>query len=229
MSLDNHKGKAHAALRRMLWRGIILLFALLIGGAIAQLTTIIFSIAWGFVFFLWILFTLFTLWFFRDPEPHPPADPALIISPAHGKVDFIGEYSGPEWMGPRCRRISIFLSIFDIHVQNAPIEGKVELLCHSPGQYLNAMNPESAVQNENVLIKMRDSAGKTIGIRLIAGLIARRIVPWVREGEKIAKGERIGLIQFGSRVDLYLPLEAEILIQQGEKVRGGETPLAKMQ
>ena len=138
-------------------------------------------------------------------------------------------YSGPEWMGPRCRRISIFLSIFDIHVQNAPIEGKVELLCHSPGQYLNAMNPESAVQNENVLIKMRDSAGKTIGIRLIAGLIARRIVPWVREGEKIAKGERIGLIQFGSRVDLYLPLEAEILIQQGEKVRGGETPLAKMQ
>ena len=143
-------------------------------------------------------------------------------------MDVIDTTTEPEFMGGECQRISIFLSVIDVHVQNAPVTGRVAFFKHTPGQYLNAMKTESAQFNENVLIGF-DSAeprGEKIGVRLIAGLIARRIVPWVTENDAVQRGERISLIQFGSRVDVYLPLRAKIKVKLGDRVVGGETVIA---
>ena len=182
------------------------------------------------VAFLGLIFTIFTLYFFRDPNPRVPAGPGLVVSPGHGKVDVIDELEEPKVMQGRCRRISIFLSVFNVHVQQAPVAGEVTLVQHTSGQFLNALNTESASHNENVLIGLRavDPPGTPVGVCLIAGLIARRIIPWLKVGETVARGERISLIQFGSRVDLYLPLNAEITIQNGQRVVGGETVLARL-
>ena len=177
---------------------------------------------------LWALFTGFTLYFFRDPEPMTPTGKNLVIAPGHGKVDVIDTATEPDFIGGECRRVSIFLSVFDVHVQNAPVTGRVAFFKHTPGQYLNAMKTDSAKFNENVLIGIDtiEPGGEKIGVRLIAGLIARRIVPWVAQGDAVQRGDRISLIQFGSRVDVYLPLRAKIRVQLGDKVKGGETVIA---
>lgn len=182
------------------------------------------------VAFLGLVFTVFTLYFFRDPNPRVPSDPGLVVAPGHGKVDVVDELEEATVMGGRCKRISIFLSVFDVHVQQSPVAGEVTLVRHSPGKFLNALKTESAAHNENVLIGLRasDPAGTPVGVRLIAGLIARRIIPWLQPGESVSRGERISLIQFGSRVDLYLPMKAEVRIQIGQRVVGGETVLARL-
>ena len=180
---------------------------------------------------LWLLFGIFTLYFFRDPEARVPAGPNLVLSPGHGKVDAIDEMDEPIFMGGRCKRISMFLSVLNVHVQNTPVAGQVKYVKHTSGKFLNAMAAESAAENENVLIGF-DSAerpGQKIGARLIAGLIARRIIPWVQEGETVARGERMSLIQFGSRVDVYLPLSAKIQVKLGDKTVGGETVIATLE
>ena len=176
----------------------------------------------------WALFTGFTIYFFRDPDPMVPTGKDLVVAPGHGKVDVIDTTTEPDFIGGECRRVSIFLSVFDVHVQNAPVTGRVALFKHTPGQYLNAMKTDSAKFNENVLIGLDTSepSGEKIGVRLIAGLIARRIVPWVAQSDSIQRGDRISLIQFGSRVDVYLPLRAKIRVKLGDKVKGGETVIA---
>ncbi len=178
---------------------------------------------------LWVLFALFTFYFFRDPDPLVPSGKHLVIAPGHGKVDAIDTTTEPDFMGGECQRVSIFLSVFNIHVQNSPVTARVAYFKHTPGLYLNALSADSAKFNENVLIGL-DSAeppGEKVGVRLIAGLIARRIVPWVRENDAIQRGERISLIQFGSRVDVYLSRQAKIKVKLGDKVVGGETVLAQ--
>ncbi len=179
---------------------------------------------------LWVLFVLFTVYFFRDPDPAVPAGKNLVLAPGHGKVDTIDSHLEPEYMGGECRRISIFLSVFDVHVQNAPLTGKIAFFKHSPGQYLNAMRADCGKFNENVLIGIEagEPAGVKIGVRLIAGLIARRIVPWIAQNDPVQRGERISLIQFGSRADVYLPLNAKIKVQLGDHVVGGESILAEL-
>jgi phosphatidylserine decarboxylase len=174
------------------------------------------------------LFTGFTLYFFRDPDPMVPAGKDLVVSPGHGKVDVIDTAIEPDFIGGECRRVSIFLSVFDVHVQNAPVTGRVAHFKHTPGQYLNAMKTDSAKFNENVLIGLDagEPPGERIGVRLIAGLIARRIVPWVAQNDAVQRGDRISLIQFGSRVDVYLPLRAKIRVKLDDKVKGGETVIA---
>ena len=177
---------------------------------------------------LWALFTGFTFYFFRDPDPVTPAGQNLVISPGHGKVDVIDTTTEPDFIGGECRRVSIFLSVFDVHVQNAPVTGRVGFFKHTPGQYLNAMKTDSAKFNENVLIGLDASEppDEKIGVRLIAGMIARRIVPWIAQNDAVQRGDRISLIQFGSRVDVYLPLRAKIRVKLGDKVKGGETVIA---
>ncbi len=177
-----------------------------------------------------VVFTGFVLWFFRDPEPQVPSDARLVVAPAHGKVDVIDQVPWPNDPSQKCQRISIFLSVFDIHVQQAPVAGRVDLVRHTPGLFLNALKTESAAHNENVLICLTasDPEGTPIALRLIAGLIARRILPWAVSGETVARGERISLIQFGSRVDLYLPLNAALQIQVGTRVIGGQTVVARL-
>ena len=177
---------------------------------------------------LWVLFTGFALYFFRDPDPLVPTATNLVISPGHGKVDVIDTVTEPEFMGGECQRISIFLSVIDVHVQYAPVTGRVACFKHTPGQYLSALKTESAQFNENVLIGLdaAEPRGEKIGVRLIAGVIARRIVPWIEENDIVQRGERISLIQFGSRVDVYLPRRAKIKVKLGDRVIGGETVIA---
>jgi phosphatidylserine decarboxylase len=223
-----HSGKARqAALRLIVWTLAMLVLVALAGFLGKWIGAAIVGLLFALVF-VWVLFVLFTLYFFRDPEARVPVGAGLIVAPGHGKVDVIDETTEAEVMGGRCKRISIFLSVFDVHVQNAPAAGKVTFFRHKPGQYLNAMSTESASANENVLLGMepRERPGARVGVRLVAGLIARRIVPWAAVGDEFARGERIGLIQFGSRVELYLPLGAQIKTKLGDKVVGGETVVA---
>lgn len=226
-----HSGKAfRAGLRLIFWTLVLLLsvfaigiLATVLGAFIAAATTVLIS--------LWVLFALFTLYFFRDPNPHPPSIPNAIVAPGHGKVDLIDETTEEIVMGGRCKRISIFLSVFNVHVQNAPANAKVAYLKHTAGKFLSATKSDCGEHNENVLVGLEstDFPGQKLGVRLIAGLIARRVLPWIEPGENIARGERISLIQFGSRCDLYLPLNAKIHAKLGDKVRGGETIVASFE
>ena len=226
-----HTNKAHEAAQDLLTRAFVILLGILILLLAGTVIGIFGSIA-GFMFLglliLWLLFVAFTHYFFRDPDPKVPTGTNLVVSPGHGKVDVIDETKEPEFMGGPCRRISIFLSVFNVHVQNAPVSGKVSLLKHKPGAYLSALKSESAAANENVLIGIdaNDAVHRKVGVRLVAGVVARRIMPWVAAGEEVARGDRISLIQFGSRVEVYLPLSAKIQLKLGDRVVGGETVVA---
>ena len=182
----------------------------------------------GLIISIWLLFVLFTIYFFRDPTPRVPTTPGIVVAPAHGKVDLVDEIDEPEVMGGRCQRISICLSLFNVHVQTAPVAASIDVVRHCPGRFLSAMKPASATQNENLLLGFRsvEKPYERIGVRLIAGFIARRIVAGVQLGDEVARGDRIGLIQFGSRCDLYLPSSAQLLVKVGDQVVGGETIVA---
>jgi phosphatidylserine decarboxylase len=217
-----------AALRLIGLSGAAVLVLLAIAFLTRFIGTLVLEITWGLVA-LWGLFAVFTFYFFRDPDPLVPSGKNLVIAPGHGKVDAIDTTTEPDFMGGECQRVSIFLSVFNIHVQNSPVTARVAYFKHTPGQYLHALNADSAKFNENVLIGLDsvEPLGEKVGVRLIAGLIARRIVPWVRENDAIQRGERISLIQFGSRVDVYLSRNARIKVKLGDKVVGGETVLAQ--
>lgn len=223
-----HAGKARkAALSLILWT-LLLLGLMVVGGVAAVfIGGFLVTAAVALVAF-WVLFSLFTLYFFRDPTPRVPAEPGLVVAPAHGKVDVVDETTVEEFVGGRCKRISIFLSVFDVHVQNAPVSGRVAHYRYREGKFLNAMKADSAVHNENALFGLECAApaGARVGVRLVAGLIARRIVPWAAPGDAVERGERLSLIQFGSRVELYLPMTAEVRARPGDRVRGGETVVA---
>ena len=225
-----HSGKAaRSALKLIALSGAAVLVLIAVAFIAKFIGSMVIGLA-GVLFLVWALFVLFTFYFFRDPEPVVPAGKNLVIAPGHGKVDTIDITNEPEFPGGECQRISIFLSVFDVHVQNAPVTGRIVFLKHSPGQYLNAMRADSAKFNENVLIGIEagEPMGEKIGVRLIAGLIARRIVPWVTQNDLVQRGERISLIQFGSRVDVYLPRSAKIKVQLGDHVVGGESILAEL-
>ena len=227
-----HSGKALRAAFKLillsLIAGIALWALFAFASFIAALLTAIAVVVVPLLVVLWVLFAGFTLYFFRDPEARVPAGAGLVVSPAHGKVDAIGTTTESQFMGGDCQRVSIFLSVVDVHVQNAPVSGRLTFLKYTMGQFLNAMRSDSAVYNENVLLGFEASEprGQKIGVRLIAGVIARRIVPFVQAGDEVARGERISLIQFGSRADVYLPPGAKIKVQLGDRVVGGETVLA---
>jgi phosphatidylserine decarboxylase len=222
-----HTGKAFKAALRLMGLALVILgliaFALKLTGSDPRQTSLAMITPFA-------LFSAFTLYFFRDPTASVPAGAGLIVAPAHGKVDVIDEIEEAGVLGGRCRRVSIFLSVVDVHVQQAPVAGEVTLVKHTKGQFLNAMRTDCAEHNENVLMGFRSTEPQCgpVGVRLIAGLIARRIVPWAAPGDTVAKGERISLIQFGSRVDLYLPLGADVAVQLGQHVVGGETVMARL-
>jgi phosphatidylserine decarboxylase len=223
--------KAQQVAQEVIARAFVFLLGILIILLAGTVTGLLGS-AVGAVFIgllaLWIIFVAFAHYFFRDPDPCVPAGPNLIVSPGHGKVDVIDETTEPEFMGGPCQRISIFLSVFDVHVQNAPVDGRVAFFKYKQGQFLNALRTDCASVNENVLIGFEPKARRAdkLGVRLVAGVIARRIVPWVAAGEEVARGERISLIQFGSRVEVYLPRSAKIKVKLGDRVVGGESVIA---
>jgi phosphatidylserine decarboxylase len=227
-----HSGKARKAAFKLILITLIVSAAVwALGFITAAVTAIIAAVAVAITPVLigvWVVFAIFTLYFFRDPNPKVPTGANLIVAPGHGKVDVIDTTTEPQFMGGECQRISIFLSIFDVHLQNAPVSGKVIWCKYTAGQFVNALKAESALYNENVLLGFEASEprGQKIGVRLIAGVIARRIVPFVQQGDEVARGERIGLIQFGSRVDVYLPLTARLQVKLEDHVVSGQTVLA---
>jgi phosphatidylserine decarboxylase len=171
-----------------------------------------------------VLLAAFFLWFFRDPERAIPDEEGLIVSPGDGLVTETVSIDTPT--GPR-QRISIFLSVFDVHVNRSPITGVLTSVRYQKGMYLNAMNPASADRNEQNVVTVR-GAGYEVTFKQIAGLLARRIVFNCREGDSVKRGQRVGLIKFGSRVDVILPSEAELRVKIGQRVRGGASILAAM-
>jgi len=177
--------------------------------------------AWGIAP---VLLAAFFLWFFRDPRRTVPAGPGLIVSPGDGLVTEAVTIATPQ--GAR-QRISIFLSVFDVHVNRSPIGGVLSAVRYRKGQYLNALNPASADRNEQNVVTVR---GENIEVtfKQIAGLLARRIVFNFSEGDTVERGQRVGLIKFGSRVDVLLPAEAALRVKAGQRVKGGESVLAAM-
>lgn len=170
------------------------------------------------------LFAAFFLWFFRDPHRNIPQAAGLVVSPADGKVTEIAKIQTPD--GERLR-LSIFLSVFNVHVNRSPVAGTVLGVTYQRGLYLNAMNPDSADKNEQNTVVIGTAEGYQISFKQIAGLLARRIVFNKREGHRVERGERVGLIKFGSRTDLLLPGDFEVLVQKGQRVKGGATVLAR--
>lgn len=170
-----------------------------------------------------LLLAAFFLWFFRDPERRIPSGSGVIVSPADGVV------TDAEWIetvsGSRLR-LSIFLNVFNVHVNRSPVSGTVRLVEFRKGQFLNAMNAESVLNNEQTLIVV-DADGYEVSFKQIAGLLARRIVCNLKAGDRVERGQRIGLIKFGSRVDVLLPAEVNLMVKKGMRVRGGSTILAE--
>jgi phosphatidylserine decarboxylase len=171
-----------------------------------------------------VLLAAFFLWFFRDPDRRIPSGSGLVVSPADGVVTETARIDTPQ--GPR-KRISIFLNVFDVHVNRSPISGTLTSVQYQKGLYLNAMDATSAERNEQNIVTVQGE-GIEIVFKQIAGLIARRIVFNYREGDKVERGQRVGLIKFGSRTDIILPGEAEILVKNGQRVKGGASVLAEI-
>jgi len=172
-----------------------------------------------------LLFAAFFLWFFRDPHRTIPPEPGLVVAPADGKVTQVARVNTPD--GERLR-LSIFLSVFDVHVNRTPVEGILREVRYRKGEYLNALNPECAVRNEQNLAVVDCIEGYQVAFIQIAGLLARRIVFSKKPGDYLERGERVGLIKFGSRTDLLLPSHAEPLVQPGDRVRGGSSIVARI-
>lgn len=192
---------------------------LIILGVIASFTGS--NIIWGFTY-AEALLLLFIIFFFRDPDRVTPEGEGLIISAADGKVVLIKEVSFPELSDEKLIQVSVFLSIFNVHVNRIPVSGVVEEIKYYPGKFLVAWNDKASLENEQTLISI-DTGTKKIYFKQIAGLIARRIVWKLESGQSVRAGERFGLIRFGSRVDILLPLNSEIRVKVGENVKGGET------
>ena len=171
-----------------------------------------------------IVLAAFFLWFFRDPARKIPDAPGLIVSPADGKVEQTELVETPA--GSRMR-ITIFLNVFDVHVNRVPVGGTVELVEYREGKFLNAMRPDSAVHNEQTMIAINNGE-YTVSFKQIAGLLARRIVCNLKAGDRVVRGHRMGLIKFGSRVDLLLPPAATLQVRVGNRVKGGSSILAVM-
>ena len=187
-------------------------------------------LGWWLAVFIVALLILFCINFFRDPDREIPGDESIVVAAADGVVDEIVEIEETEVLKARCRRVSIFLNVFDVHVNRSPIAGKIIYTNHYPGTYpgpfLDARNPDCAKFNEALTWAFEGRA--TLVVRQITGAIARRIVPWSKLGDTVPKGFRFGMIRFGSRTEVYLPLDAEVTVKIGERVVGGASVLAKL-
>jgi phosphatidylserine decarboxylase len=181
--------------------------------------------AW-FTLFFWVLI-FYTLFFFRDPDRNIPADPNAVVAAADGTVKDICEIEETEVLKTRMVRVGIFLSIFDVHTNRAPVDGRIIYRQHRVGLCLDARSPDCSEKNEAMTWGI-ENPRTTLVVRQLTGAIARRIVAWADVGDQIAKGERFGMIRFGSRTEVYLPLTAEVLVKLGEHVAGGSTIIARL-
>jgi phosphatidylserine decarboxylase len=170
-----------------------------------------------------LVLTVFFIYFFRDPERPVPSDPGIIISPADGRIIALERVREEHFLKGPARKISIFMNVFDVHVNRAPVAGQMLASRYQPGRYLAASRPEAPDQNEQLALHLRTGDGAEVVMVQIAGLLARRIISYVQEGDTLDQGERVGLICFGSRVDLYLPETSQVQVRIGQKVKAGSS------
>jgi phosphatidylserine decarboxylase len=196
-------------------------------GVAGGLTLVLYFLNWELLAFLSLVVTAFFLNFFRNPQREVPSDLATIVSPADGKVILTDEVQELEFLGAPARRVAIFMNIFDVHVNRAPVAGRVVDSRHRDGRFLAAFKEEAEQSNEQQAILWETVAGPRVLTVQIAGLLARRIVPAVTAGDVLAKGAPFGMICFGSRVDLYLPQNCDIMVRVGDRVKAGESIVAR--
>jgi len=182
-----------------------------------------FQLHWYLSAAVLVFLALFVFSFFRDPDRVIPPEPGAVVSPADGRVVVVTE---EENAGRPGQRLSVFLAIWNVHVNRAPASGTITNLDYRPGKFLAAMRERASLENEQNVFTLSTEAGEMV-FKQIAGLIARRVVSWKRPGEPVLRGERIGLVRFGSRVDVWLPKGAEILVKTGEHVKGGSSLIAR--
>jgi phosphatidylserine decarboxylase len=187
----------------------------------------------GLAWLFWPLFvlTLWSIYFFRDPPRGVPQDHSILVAPADGLVQMVTEAVPPAELGlgdQRLTRVSIFLSVFDVHINRTPCAGTIDVVAYRPGIFLNAAADKASEDNERMAITLKRADGRTIAFVQIAGWVARRIVCYVKPGQSMQAGERFGHIRFGSRTDLYLPAGARLLVSPGQRMIGGETVMAEL-
>ncbi|MBU0481993.1 MAG: phosphatidylserine decarboxylase family protein [Proteobacteria bacterium] len=194
--------------------------------AFTALLAIVFAIlGYTLVSFSFLTLTAFVLYFFRDPERVTSDEEDSIISPADGKIILIEKVFDDNFVKEHVYKISIFMNVFNVHVNRTPFSGKVKRIVYSPGTFYSASSERSSLENESCAVILETESGKNLAFVQIAGLIARRIVCWAEKGDELVKGERFGMIRFGSRVDLYLPQQTQLEVVKGQKVVAGETVL----
>ncbi|MCD8071958.1 MAG: phosphatidylserine decarboxylase family protein [Alistipes sp.] len=167
------------------------------------------------------------VWFFREPERPVPSDPSIVFSPADGKIVVVERTLEKEYLGDERLQVSVFMSVTNVHVNWFPVGGMVEYFKYHPGKFLVAWHPKSSEENERTTTVV-DTGTHRVLFRQIAGLVARRIVSYARVGSTVAQNEKCGFIKFGSRIDLLLPVDSEILVEMGQKVTGSQTPIARL-
>jgi phosphatidylserine decarboxylase len=198
-------------------------------GAVLIVLGVLMDWTWILAFgLLFLLAGAYVLFFFRDPHRSIPSGAGVVVSGADGKVVEVKDLADtPYYRGP-CKRVSVFLSLFNVHVNRAPISGTVEEIEHRPGQFLDARLPESSDRNESTTIRLATEYGP-VTVRQVAGLVARRIVCKCEVGDELRTGERFGMIKFGSRTEVYLPPDAEVTVRVGESVQGGASVIARFE
>jgi phosphatidylserine decarboxylase len=194
-------------------------------GLFAFVTLVFALLGWGLPTLLLLLLTLFAVYFFRNPERYCDAENAALVSPADGKVVYVGQALEERYFKREVTKISIFMSVFDVHVNRVPCAGKVVDMFYNPGRFFNASLDKASLLNEQAGMLLEREGGQQVLVVQIAGLVARRIVTYPVIGDILRRGVRYGLIRFGSRVDLYLAEDADVQVQVGDRVLGGETVL----
>ncbi len=182
----------------------------------------------GYDFLAWpgLFLTTFITAFFRDPERMSPASPDALISPADGKIIVIEEQFDDKYLQQQVIKVSIFMNVFNVHVNRIPVNGTIEAVQYTPGKFYSADSDKGGLLNEHCAAILRTETGERMVFVQVSGLIARRIINWLEPGDTVHRGKRFGLIRFGSRVDLYLPVDSDIAVKLGQKVSAGETAIA---
>jgi phosphatidylserine decarboxylase len=194
--------------------------------ALFAFITLVFALlGWGFVTLVFLFLSLFTVFFFRNPERYPSEEEGAVLAPADGKVIFVGSVMEERYFKAEVTKVSIFMSVFNVHVNRAPASGKVIEMFYNKGEFFNAALDKASLQNEQAGILMETAGGQRLLFVQIAGLIARRIVTYPVVGDLLEKGMRYGLIRFGSRVDVYFPEGSEVLAKVGDRTVAGESIL----
>jgi phosphatidylserine decarboxylase len=199
--------------------------------AFAAVTLILFWIGWPPLAWIGVILTIWCAYFFRDPERVTPVREGLVISPADGRISFVGPVVPPPELDLERKpvtRVSIFMNVFDVHVNRSPVNATISRIAYIPGAFVNAELDKASEDNERQALTLDLADGRRLGVVQIAGLVARRIVKFVEQGEHLAAGQRFGLIRFGSRVDVFLPEGVNALVSVGQRAIAGETVLADL-